>query len=490
MAEFTELSVADIRDGLKQGVFSARELTDAAYANIEKQDESIHAFLELTPELAYEQADKIDAAVAAGDELGVLAGVPCAFKDNMNEIGTHTTCASAMLEDYVSPFDATCVANAVNAGAIPLGKTNMDEFAFGSSTETSHFGKTMNPWDHERVPGGSSGGSAAAVASGMATIALGSDTGGSIRQPASFCGVVGVKPTYGVVSRYGVVAFGSSLDQVGPFARSVRDAAETLNAIQGRDPLDCTSQESLVDFTANLGQGVKGMKIGRIPAFMEVEGLQPEVRETFDKALLKLEGLGADIVDIDLPHADAAISAYYVLGPCEAFSNLARFDSIRYGHHAHGANLEQRYEASRAEGFGREAKTRIMLGGYLLASGVYDKYYYPAQQVRTLITDDYRKAFEKVEAIVLPTSPRTAFKFGEVSDPTTMHLSDIYTVSINIAGNGGMNLPIGLGAESGMPVGMQIVGPQFHDEAFFRVGAALEAVCDVPRIAVQKGGLA
>ncbi|MGI6032924.1 MAG: Asp-tRNA(Asn)/Glu-tRNA(Gln) amidotransferase subunit GatA [Coriobacteriales bacterium] len=485
--EYASLSVADIHEGLAKGDFSAVELAQAALAAIDERDKDIHAFLELTPELALEQAKRVDAARAAGEELGWLAGVPIAFKDNMNQIGTHTTCASRMLENYVSPFDATCVANAIEAGGIPLGKTNMDEFAFGSSTETSYFGKTMNPWDLERVPGGSSGGSAACVSAGMTTVSLGSDTGGSIRQPGSFCGVVAMKPTYGVVSRYGVVAFGSSLDQVGPFARSVADAAATLNAISGRDPLDCTSQECTVDFTANLGYGVEGMKIGVVPALMELEGLQPEVKTAFNRALGDLEGLGAEIVEVELPNADAAISAYYVLGPCEAFSNLSRFDSVRYGHHAHGANLEERYEKSRAEGFGPEAKRRIMLGGYLLASGVYDKYYYPAQQVRTLITRDYTEAFKKVDAIVLPTSPRTAFKFGEISDPATMYLSDIYTISINIAGNGGMNLPIALGEDSGLPIGLQIVGPQFRDELILRVGAALESVRKVPTLAVRGG---
>lgn len=489
MQDYSRLSVSAIHSGLKSGDFSARELADAAFAHIDTVDGKVHAFLELTPELAYKQADAIDSAIAAGEDLGPLAGVPIAFKDNMNQEGTHTTCASHMLETYVSPFTATCVSKAIEAGGIPLGKTNMDEFAFGSSTETSYFGNTCNPWNLECVPGGSSGGSAAAVASGMATVSLGSDTGGSIRQPGSFCGVVGLKPTYGVVSRYGVVAFGSSLDQVGPFARSVEDAAYTLNAISGRDPLDCTSQECTVDFTANLNMGISGMKIGVVPALLELDGLSSEVRKAFDEAVKKLEGLGAEIVEIDLPHAAAAISAYYVLGPCEAFSNLSRFDSVRYGHHAHGKNLEQRYEQSRAEGFGAEAKRRIMLGAWLLASGVYDEYYIPAQKVRTLITCDYTEAFKKVDTIILPTSPRTAFKFGEVSDPASMYLSDIYTISINIAGNGGMSLPIAFGEDSGLPIGLQIVGPQFRDELILRVGAALEREVNIDRVAdVLKGG--
>lgn len=489
--DITQLNVKEIHEGLGAKQFSAKELTDAAFARIDAAEKDIHAFLELTPEFAYAQAKKLDAAIAAGDELGALAGVPTAFKDNMNLTGTHTTCASKMLENYISPFDATCVANAINAGGIPLGKTNMDEFAFGSSTETSYFGKTCNPWDFERVPGGSSGGSAAAVAAGMATVSLGSDTGGSIRQPASFCGVVGLKPTYGVVSRYGVVAFGSSLDQVGPFARTVEDAAYALNAICGRDPHDCTSQECTVDFTANLNYGVEGMKIGVVPSFIELEGLNQEVKDAYLKACKDLEALGAEVIEVELPHAASSISAYYCIGPCEAFSNLSRFDSVRYGHVAGGKDLGERYENSRAEGFGAEAKRRIMLGGYLLASGIYDKYYYPAQQVRTLITQDYTTAFNKVDAIILPSSPRTAFKFGEISDPATMYLSDIYTVSLNIAGNGGMSLPVGFGAQSHMPIGLQIVGPQFRDEIILRVGAALETCYDMKnKVASDKGGAA
>ena len=395
----------------------------------------------------------------------------------MNFEGTHTTCSSRMLESYVSPYTATCVDNIIQAGGIPLGKLNMDEFAFGSSTETSAFGCTYNPWDLERVPGGSSGGSAAAVAAGLACVTLGSDTGGSIRQPGSFCGVVAVKPTYGVVSRYGVVAFGSSLDQVGPFARSVEDAALAMNALAGHDSKDCTSQPIQTDFTANLAEGVSGMRIGIVPSFMEAEGLDEEVRAKVEEAINHLKKMGAEIVEVELPNAQAAMSAYYVLGPCEAFSNLARFDSVRYGYCPEGyKDLGSQYEAARAGGFGPEARRRIMLGSYLLSSGVYDKYYYPAQQVRTLITQDYLNAYEKVDCIISPVSPRTAFKFGEIADPTSMYLSDMFTISINIAGNGGMSFPVGLGATSGLPVGVQLISPAFKDENMFRVAAALETV--------------
>ena len=480
MAELFEMGIREIQAGLMNEDFSAEELTKAAFERIAKYDKDVHAFLETTEEAAFEAAEKIDMLVESGVDLsiiGPMAGVPVAYKDNMNLEGTHTTCSSRMLENYVSPYTATCVRNTLEAGAIPLGKLNMDEFAFGSSTETSAFGPTRNPWDLERVPGGSSGGSAAAVAAGLATVTLGSDTGGSIRQPGSFTGTVAVKPTYGVVSRYGVVAFGSSLDQVGPFARSVEDAAMTLNAISGHDPLDCTSQPVDTDFTANLAEGAAGMRIGIVPAFMEAEGLTAEVKAKVEEAAEHLRTAGAELVEVELPNAQAAMSAYYVLGPCEAFSNLSRFDSVRYGYCDPGhKDLGGQYEASRAKGFGPEARRRIMLGSYLLSAGVYDKYYYPAQQVRTLITADYTRAYEKCDVIMMPASPRTAFKFGEISDPTSMYLSDMFTISLNIAGNGGMSMPCGLGADTGLPVGVQLQSPQFRDENMFRAAAALEQV--------------
>ncbi|NPD31625.1 Asp-tRNA(Asn)/Glu-tRNA(Gln) amidotransferase subunit GatA [Eggerthellaceae bacterium zg-1084] len=471
------MSIDQIQDGLRRKRFSAREVAADALARIARFDGAVHAYLELTEDQAYRQADRVDAAIAEGsfDRLGPLAGVPIGFKDNMNLQGTHTTCASRMLESYVSPYTATCVERPLSGGAIPLGKLNMDEFAFGSSTETSAFGRTCNPWDLTRVPGGSSGGSAAAVSAGLATVTLGSDTGGSIRQPGSLCGCVAVKPSYGVVSRYGVVAFGSSLDQVGPFARSVRDAALTLNAIAGHDPRDVTSQNVSVDFTANLDEGVRGMRVGVVPAFMEAEGLDPRVRERVQQAIDALANQGAELVEVELPHAQAAMSAYYVLGPCEAFSNLARFDSVRYGYCAKDAgDLASRYELSRAAGFGAEARRRIMLGSYLLSAGVFERYYYAAQQVRTLITRDYQEAFEKVDCIAAPVCPRTAFTFGEVSDPLSMYLSDMFTISVNIAGNGGMSVPLPLTRDEGLPVGIQLISPQFRDENMFRVAAAVE----------------
>lgn len=491
---FGAMDAAAIHAGLAAKEFSAAEVAADALDRIEREDKKVHAFLEVTEDPARKAAEAVDAAIANGtfESMGPLAGVPIAYKDNMNMTGTHTTCSSNMLQNYISPYTCTPVQRTLDAGMIPMGKLNMDEFAFGSSTETSAFGPTYNPWDTARVPGGSSGGSAAAVASGLVPLALGSDTGGSIRQPASFCGVVGIKPTYGVVSRYGIVAFGSSLDQVGPFARTVKDAANLMNAISGHDPLDCTSQAVDVDFTAKLGEGVQGMRIGVVPAFMNAEGLTTEVKAKVEEAVAKLEAQGAEIVEVELPNAAAAMSAYYVLGPCEAFSNLARFDSVRYGYCDPGhADLGAQYEASRSKGFGDEARRRIMLGSYLLSSGVYEQYYYPAQQIRTLITQDYLSAFQKVDCILAPVAPRTAFKFGEISDPAEMYLSDMFTISINIAGNGGMSMPIGLGAETGLPVGAQLICPAFKDQNMLRVAAALESEYGPAAIApdfAPKGG--
>lgn len=480
------MGIADLRRGLRSKEFSATELTQTMLDRIEALDPQIHAYLEVTKDQALAKAKEVDGAIKEGtyDDLGVLAGIPVALKDNLNLKGTHTTCASRMLESYISPYTATCVQNMLDQGAIVLGKLNMDEFAFGGSTESSAFGPTHNPWDRECVPGGSSGGSAASVSAGLATVTLGSDTGGSIRQPGSFCGVVGVKPTYGVVSRYGVVAFGSSLDQVGPLARSVEDAAITLNAISGRDPLDCTSQEITTDFTANLAQGIKGMRIGVVPEFMEGEGMDDEVRDKINEVMNELKNMGAEIVEIELPNVHASLSAYYVLGPCEAFSNLARFDSVRYGYRDPGhKDLNSQYDASRSVGFGPEVRRRVMLGSYLLSSGVYDKYYYPAQQIRTLITQDYVHAYEKCDCILMPTSPYTAFKLGEVKDPTAMYLSDTFTIPINIAGNGGMNVPVGLGKDSHLPIGAQLICPAFKDENMLRAAAALETVYGSARVA-------
>ena len=479
------LSAAQIAAGVAAGDFSAREVAQAALANVESREGDVHAFLEVSSELALQAADAIDAKRAAGEQLPPMAGVPCAFKDNMHLVGTRCTCASRMLENYQSTFTATAVQRMLDAGCIPVGKTNMDEFAFGSSTESSAFGPTCNPRDLGCVPGGSSGGSAAAVAAGMTTVTLGSDTGGSIRQPAAFCGVVGMKPTYGMVSRYGVVAFGSSLDQVGPFGRTVEDVALSMNALAGRDLRDCTSQPWNTDFLAHLHDGVAGKRIGVIPSLTHAEGVSAEVSEAIEAAAANLASAGAELVEVELPNAAAAISAYYVLAPCEAFSNLARFDGVRYGHQcADPRDLADMSSRSRAEGFGPEVKRRIMLGAYLLSSGVYDKYYYPAQQVRALITQDYKNAFQKVDAVLMPSAPFTAFKFGELSNPTQMYMADMFTVPLNIAGNCGVSVPVGLGRETGRPVGAQLIGPAFADDQLLRIAATLQGF--YPELPVSK----
>ena len=482
MANFDQLSATQIASGVAAGDFSAVEVARASLDAIAQREPEVQAFISVSEELALAAAAETDRRRAAGEPLGAMAGVPVAFKDNMNLLGTYTTCASRMLENYDSAYTATCVQRLLDAGATPMGKANMDEFAFGSSTETSAFHRTNNPWDTERVPGGSSGGSAAAVAAGEVTISLGSDTGGSIRQPASLCGVVGMKPTYGAVSRYGVVAFGSSLDQVGPFGRRVADVALAMNALvaAGHDPFDSTSQDCPVDFLEHMEDGVEGRTIGIIPSLMEAEGLTPEVSHAVKAAARGLEDAGAQIVEVELPNMSASISAYYVLGPCEAFSNLARFDGIRYGYQEPNcATLAEQSSLSRAHGFGAEAKRRQMLGAYLLSSGVYDKYYYPAQQVRRLITQDYEHAFEQVDAILMPASPRTAFRFGEISDPTQMYLSDMFTISNNIAGNGGISVPFGLGDATGLPVSVQLQGPAFKDRSLITIARAVEKIAGV-----------
>ena len=497
MASFDTLSARAIATGVARGDFSATEVARAALDAIDQRDPQVQAFLQVSADLALQAAARTDAARAAGEPLGPLAGVPVAIKDNMNLLGTRTTCASRMLATYESAYTATCVQRLLDAGATPMGKANMDEFAFGSTTDSSAFHPTHNPWDLARVPGGSSGGSAAAVAAGEVTVALGSDTGGSIRQPASLCGVVGMKPSYGAVSRYGVVAFGSSLDQVGPFGRSVEDVALTLGALAagGRDPHDATSQDCALDYLARLDDGVEGRCVGVIPALMEADGLAPEVRTALADAAAALERQGARIVEVELPNLANAISAYYVLGPCEAFSNLARFDGVRYGYQEPGcASLAEQSSASRAHGFGAEAKRRQLLGAYLLSSGVYERYYLAAQKVRTLITADYARAFRTADAILMPASPTVAWEHGAISDPAQLYLADVFTISNNIAGNAGISVPVGLGAESGLPVGAQLQGPAFCDAQLLTIARALEravgAACVAPAFAGKGGELA
>jgi aspartyl-tRNA(Asn)/glutamyl-tRNA(Gln) amidotransferase subunit A len=419
------------------------------------------------------QADAIDADIAAGRQVGPLAGVPIAIKDNMCTHGIETTCSSKILEGWKPPYDATVITRLRTAGAVIVGKTNMDEFAMGSSTENSAFGSTRNPCDVSRVPGGSSGGSAAAVAAGFSPVSLGSDTGGSIRQPAAMCGVVGVKPTYGLVSRYGLVAYASSLDQIGPFATTVADAALLTEVIGGHDPMDSTSIPLVSpSLLPSVSQGVAGMRIGRVTDLPA--GAEPEVVARLDQAFAALQAAGATIVDITLPSLSYALTAYYLIAPAEASSNLARFDGVRFGLRVNAADTNSMYGATRAAGFGDEVKRRIMLGTYALSAGYYDAYYGKALKVRRLIAQDFERAYEQVDAILTPTSPVVAFKFGDkVDDPMSMYLCDIYTIPTNLAGHPAMSVPFGTGAH-GLPVGIQVLAPALGEQAMFRVGGALE----------------
>ena len=467
-------TASEIAAAVAAGTISARQVIDEHLARIEARESDIHAFNLVTATEARAQADALDAAIAAGQPVGPLAGVPIAIKDNMCTHGIDTTCSSKILEGWKPPYDATVVSRLRDAGAIMVGKTNLDEFAMGSSTENSAFGPTRNPRDVSRVPGGSSGGSAAAVAAGFSPVSLGSDTGGSIRQPAALCGIVGVKPTYGLVSRYGLVAYASSLDQIGPFATTVADAALLTEVIAGHDVMDSTSiplaAPSLVPAVT---QGVAGMKIGRVTDLPE--GAEPEVTQRLNEAFAALEKAGATIVDITLPSLSYALTAYYLIAPAEASSNLARFDGVRYGLRVTAPDTNAMYGATRAEGFGDEVKRRIMLGTYALSAGYYDAYYGKALKVRRLIAQDFERAYQSVDVILTPTSPVVAFKFGDkVDDPMSMYLCDIYTIPTNLAGHPGMSVPFGTGA-NGMPVGVQVLAPALGEVAMFRVGGALES---------------
>jgi aspartyl-tRNA(Asn)/glutamyl-tRNA(Gln) amidotransferase subunit A len=482
--DVSALSAAQIREGLLAREFTAVEVADAALARIDALDARVHAFNQVTPDLAITAAEKIDRLVistrAGETELPPLAGVPAAFKDNMNLIGTRTTCSSRILANHESVYDCTAVARMVAAGVLPLGKCNMDEFAFGSSGETSATGPSNNPWDLGRIPGGSSAGSACAVAAGLATVTLGSDTGGSIRQPGAMTGTVALKPTYGRVSRYGCVAFASSLDQIGPFSHSVEDSARVLQVICGKDPMDATSVErEPEDFVAAAqGADAAGLRVGIVRDMLGMEGVQPEVRDSVLAAAARFEAMGATVGEVDLTTSQHGLSAYYVIGPAEASSNLARFDGIRYGHRTgEPTDTLDLYMRSRAEGFGAEAKRRIMLGTYALSAGYYDAYYGTAQKARTLIAREFSSAFERFDVLITPTSPQVAWKFGEKSDPLAMYLSDIYTIPVNLAGNCAISVPCGFGsAEDGtrLPIGLQIIGDYFAEATVFRAAAAIE----------------
>jgi len=473
-------SALQIRDAIAKGDFSAREAAQSALSRIETLDGDVHAFNQVTPELALAAADRVDALAAAGETLPPLAGVPAAFKDNMNLIGTRTTCSSKILANYESPYDCTAVARLIDAGVVPLGKCNMDQFAFGSSGETSYTGPAKNPWDLGRIPGGSSSGSAAAVSAGMVTVSLGSDTGGSIRQPGALTGTVALKPTYGRVSRYGCVAFASSLDQIGPFSRTVEDSALVLEAICGKDSMDATSvaRDDQQFVGATREADVKGMRIAIVRDLLDMEGVTPEVKQSVLDAAARYEAMGAIVGEVDLPTSQHGLSAYYIIGPAEASSNLARFDGIRYGHRVDGAtDVLDLYMRSRSEGFGPEAKRRIMLGTYALSAGYYDAYYGKAQKARTLIASEFSAAFADYDVLLTPTSPQVAWKFGEKSDPLTMYLADIFTIPVNLAGNCGISIPCGItAAEDGtpLPIGLQLIGDHFAEAKLFRAAAALE----------------
>ena len=469
------ISLAEARAAVVEGRVSAAALAEEHYERIAKVDPEIHSFLALTRERAMMQAEKVDAAVKAGDPVGVLAGVPVGIKDVLTVKGVVTTAGSKILEGYRPPYDATVVARLEAAGAVVLGKLNCDEFAMGSSNENSAYGPVRNPRALDRVPGGSSGGSAAAVAAGLCVASLGTDTGGSIRQPAAFCGVVGVLPTYGRVSRYGLIAFASSLDRVGPFARSVEDAATMLEVLAGADEMDATSShEAVGSYVAETKKDVAGLRIG-VPEEYLGEGLNAEIRAAIEKALDGLRAAGCSIHKVSLPHTKYAVPTYYVIATAEASSNLSRFDGVRFGLRSEDAGtLAAMFRNTRDEGFGAEVKRRILLGTYVLSAGYYDAYYRKAQQVRALLTRDFVQAFETVDAIVAPVTPTAAFKLGEkTDDPLQMYLEDIYSVAASLAGICGMSVPCGETAE-GLPIGVQVLGKHFDEATMLRVGAAVE----------------
>ena len=468
-------SIRELHNQLVTKERSAVEITQAYLDRIQAVDDQVNSFLLVTADHAIAQAKAVDAKIAAGEQIGMLAGIPIAVKDNICTQNIRTTCASRILENFIPPYESTVSQKLIDADMVTIGKTNMDEFAMGGSTETSAFKKTANPWNLECVPGGSSGGSAAAVSAGEAPVSLGSDTGGSIRQPASFCGIVGMKPTYGLVSRYGLVAFASSLDQIGPFSTTVEDSAVVLGAIAGYDAKDSTSLNVEVpDYTQYLKTDLKGKKVGVIKETFG-EGLDPEVAAATQAAIEKMKELGAEIIDISCPRFRYGISAYYIIAPCEASANLARYDGVRYGRRVEDAeNLLDMYKRTRAEGFGAEVKRRIMIGTYALSAGYYDAYYLKAQKVRTLIKQDFEAAFKKVDVLVSPTSPTTAFKLGsKLADPLSMYLDDLMTIPVNMAGLPGLSLPCGMDS-SGMPIGLQIIGNVLREDQVFHAAYAYE----------------
>ncbi|MEE1046160.1 MAG: Asp-tRNA(Asn)/Glu-tRNA(Gln) amidotransferase subunit GatA [Clostridia bacterium] len=476
MSELTERTIFEHAEALRKKEYSSVQLTQAYLEQIDKKDKTIGAYITVTADRAIESAKAFDEGRCSDSEISPLAGIPCGIKDNMCTKGIKTTCASKMLGGYIPPYSAHVVEKLEKSGAVILGKLNMDEFAMGSTTENSAFKVCRNPLDTDRVPGGSSGGSAAAVAAREAVYTLGSDTGGSIRQPASFCGVVGMKPTYGSVSRYGLVAFASSLDQIGPITSTVLDNALVLNAIVGHDKRDATSVKRVYnDFTADIKNGVKGMKIG-VPEEFFGEGISDDVRKAVLAATDTYRALGAELVSVSMPSIDYALSAYYVISSAEASSNLARFDGVRYGYRCDDySNIDELYRKSRSEGFGSEVKKRIMLGTFALSSGYYDAYYKKALQVRSLVRKDFDEAFGKCDFIISPVTPTVAYKIGEkTGDSLQMYMGDAYSVPVNIAGIPALTLPCGIG-EGGMPVGMQLIGPAFSEGLLYCAGFAFES---------------
>ncbi len=470
-----ELTIEAARDLLKKGELSSEELTRAVFDRIEETEERIGAYITTCRESAMDRARRADWEIAAGN-AGPLTGIPLAVKDNICTLGVQTTCASRILQNFVPTYNATVAEKLGGAGAVIIGKTNMDEFAMGSSTENSALKPTRNPWDLERAPGGSSGGSAAAVAADMCLGAIGSDTGGSIRQPASHCGVVGMKPTYGRVSRYGLVAFASSLDQIGPLTKTVRDNAILLNAVSGHDPLDSTSvPRDVPDYAASCVEGVRGLTIGIPKEYHTSEGLDPDVAAAVKAAIANLESQGARVAEVSLPHTEFAVAVYYVIATSEASSNLARFDGVKYGFRdKDAAELMDMYQQTRSIGFGAEVKRRIILGTYALSAGYYDAYYGKASQVRTLIARDFKTAFESCDVLLSPVAPTPAFKIGEkTDDPLTMYLSDIFTLSTNLAGIPGISVPCGFSSK-GLPIGLQILGNHFSEETLLKVAYNFE----------------
>jgi aspartyl-tRNA(Asn)/glutamyl-tRNA(Gln) amidotransferase subunit A len=475
MTELIWASATELAERLRKGEVSSREVTEALIARADEVDPKLNAFLERTSERAFDEAEAADSRRASGEARSAYDGIPIGYKDIFVTRGVRTTCGSKILENFVPPYDATVVQRCDAAGLPMLGKLNMDEFAMGSSTENSAFGPTRNPWDLDAVPGGSSGGSVALVASGAAPWAWGTDTGGSIRQPASLCGLVGMKPTYGLVSRYGMIAFASSLDQAGPITRSVSDAAALLSLAAGGDEMDSTClAEPVPDYLDGIDGGIDGMRIGVVTEF-QGEGSQPGVRARFEESLRRLEKLGAALEEISLPSFVHGIPAYYLIAPAECSSNLARYDGVRYGKRAEGDDIVRMTSRTREEGFGAEVKRRIMLGTYALSAGYYDAYYGKAQKVRTLIVRDLERAYSQVDLIVTPTSPTTAFKIGErADDPLAMYLSDIFTVPVNLAGNAAISVPCGLSDDDGLPVGLQIIAKSLDEKRLFRAAYAFE----------------